>query len=156
MLNNESTESTEFTFSYRKELPLSTAAHVWKRWSLLSSWQDWDQSLSGTQAASNSIALGQCFCVVPKMTGKPIPVTVISAVDGLHFTTASAGPVGLMAFGHTLIVDAAAQIVKLEHSICMVPADADFFRARMWDRLKTDVTASVQALGHLVVKDYMA
>lgn len=147
-------ESTEFAFIYHKELPLGTAIHVWQRWSCLSSWQDWDQSLSGTQAESNSIALGQCFFVVPKMTKKPIPVTVVSAVEGLHFTTASAGPMGLMAFGHTLIVDAEAQTVTLEHSICAVPADADLFRTRMWDCLKADVTASVEALGYLVAKDY--
>lgn len=147
-------ESTEFAFVCRRELPIDTAAHVWQRWSLLSNWQDWDQSLSGTQAENNSIALGQCFFVVPKMTGEPIPVTVVSSVQGLHFTTASAGSMGLMAFGHTLILDAAAQTVTLEHSICAVPTNADLFRTRMWDHLKAGITKSVESLVDLVTKDY--
>lgn len=146
-------ESTEFAFSHRKVLPSHAAARVWQRWSSLSSWQDWDQSLSGTQAEGDSIVLGQRFCVVPKMNGQPIPVTVASTVEGLHFTTASAGPMGLMAFGHTLIVDTAAQTVTLEHSICAVPGDADMFRTRLWDHLKADITASVEALGDLAAKD---
>ena len=146
-------ETTAFTFTHRKVLPSQAAASVWQRWCSLSSWQDWDQSLSGTQAESDSIATGQRFCVVPKTSGQPIPVTVVSAVEGQHFTTAAAGPMGLMAFGHSLVVDDAAQTVTLEHSICAVPGDAEIFRTRVWDHLKADVIASVEALGNLAAKE---
>lgn len=149
-------ETTEFAYSHRKVLPSYAADRVWRRWVSLSTWQDWDQSLLGTQAGGDTIVLGQRFCVVPKINGQPIPVTVVSAVEGLHFTTASAGPMGLMAFGHALIIDAEAQTVTLEHSICAVPSDTDMFRTRLWDHLKADVTASVEALGNLIAKDSAA
>jgi hypothetical protein len=146
-------ESTEFAFAHRKELPMAAAALIWQRWSQLSSWQDWDQSLSGTEATRDGIGLGQRFSVVPKMTGKPIPVTVVSFVEGMQFTTASAGPMGLMAFGHTLNIDTVRQTATLEHSICALPADAEFFRTRLWNSLKADVAASVDALGNLVANE---
>jgi hypothetical protein len=149
-------ESIEFAFAHRKELPLAAAALVWQRWNQLSSWHDWDQSLSSTEAKSDAIGLGKRFSVVPKMTGKPIPVTVVSSVEGLQFTTASAGPIGLMAFGHTLIIDTVRETATLEHSICAVPADAELFRTRMWNSLKADVAASVDALGNLVAKEQAA
>ncbi len=146
-------EPTEFAFTHSKMLPSFAAARIWQRWSSLSSWRDWDQSLTETQVGSETIAIGQRFCVVPQVTGHPIPVTVASAVEGLHFTTVSVGPMGLMAFGHTLSLDTAAQTVTLEHSICAVPADKDMFRSLHWDRLKRDVTESVEALGDLVMKE---
>lgn len=149
-------ESTKFAFAYSKTLPFQVADCIWQRWNCLSSWQDWDQSLSCAQAESNSIALGHQFCVVPRMSGQPIPVTVVSAVEGLHFTTASVGAMGLLSFGHTLILNTASQTVTLEHSICAVPVDVEIFRARIWDRLKEDVTASVEALGELAVKELEA
>lgn len=144
-------EATAFAFAYQKSLPAVAATRVWQRWSAFSSWQDWDRSLSGTQAESETLALGQRFCVVPRVTGHPVPVTITSIVERLHFTTVSAGPMGLIAFGHTLILDAASPTATLEHSVCAVPTDQDVFRAMHWDRLMSDVAGSVESLSDLVV-----
>lgn len=143
-------DPTPFAFSARASLPEAAAGSLWSRWCALSSWADWDLSLSGVLHVQERLFLGQRFAVVPKATGRPIPVCVASFEAGRSFTTASAGPLGLLAFGHALLESPEPGRVTLEHSVCAVVADEEAFAAQHWRRLRGDVEDSVAALAALV------
>ena len=142
-------EPTNFVYSYSKSIPHDALSTIWKRWSELSLWHTWDSSLKGTQAQNNGLALGKRFLVTPKGAPVSIPVTITGFIEGTHFTTVSQSPVGLLAFGHSLIVTPETKLTTLIHSICAVPTDQTFFATNMWDRLQKDVQESVSCLAKL-------
>ncbi len=146
-------ENPHFAFSYRKALPFKVATRIWQRWGSQSTWKEWDKSIFEIIDGAGSITTGQQFFVVPHRVRQPIHVTVVSAVEGLHFTTASTGAMGLLAFGHTIIKNEPEQTITLEHSICVVPVDEEAFLIEHWDRLKRDIAESVEALSHCVMME---
>ncbi|MFK7874164.1 MAG: hypothetical protein AB8B71_00070 [Paracoccaceae bacterium] len=135
-----------FYFAHTVVTNTETARTVWDRWSHVQSWNDWDASLKGTVCDDNGLFLGKMFSVVPHAAPGPIPVTVSSFINGQHFTTRSSGPMGELAFGHGLRRFPRSNRIVIEHSICAIPSDEQFFRANVWDRLQDDVETSVEAL----------
>jgi hypothetical protein len=155
-MNVFSPDCASFHHAGRLQLPQSAAPSIWRRWCALSMWPDWDVSLSDVIAESDGLALGRSFHIVPKASGIRIPVRVVSFCEGIHFTTASVGPLGLVSFGHTLVAEASPGCVSLEHTICAAPVDEETFAARVWSRLVADVDDAVAALARRVSQENAA
>jgi hypothetical protein len=151
-MTESSFDGMGFHHAARLRLPRAAAPGVLQRWNALSSWPDWDVSLSAVIAARNVLELGGSFHIVPKVGAEPIRVDVVSFSD-MHFTTASFGPLGLLCFGHSLSRDDDGEHVWLEHTIFADPHDASSFAGRIWPRMSSDVDAAAAALARLVVTE---
>lgn len=146
-------KNVNFSFAYRNTLPVNVASRIWQRWNSQSTWQEWDKSISGTFDGTDSITIGQQFYVVPYQAPRAIKVTVVSLVEGIHFTTVATVKMGLLAFGHTIINNGHEQTVILEHSICAVPNDAEIFRSQYWGQFQQDIATSVETLSLCVLTE---
>ncbi|MEE4484879.1 hypothetical protein V2T44_18245 [Serratia ficaria] len=139
--------TTPFIFIYSLEIPAVAAPRVWAAWNDLAGWHHWDVSLTGTDAAENGLALGKRFAVLPNGGPGAITVSVTSLIDGVHFTTTANTPMGLLSFGHTLMLSGDRQSVQLQHSICAAPAESGApLPPPLLEKLRSDVIAGVKQL----------
>ncbi|CDG22241.1 protein of unknown function [Xenorhabdus poinarii G6] len=140
-------------FSHSVNIPATAAVSVWKTWSNLAGWQQWDASLAGTEAAENGLSLGKRFMIIPKAGPDAIAVNVTALIENVHFTTTASSPMGLLCFGHTLTLSDNKQHAILQHSICALPAtDGSVFPPPLLEKLQSDVTTSVNVLSRLVLQ----
>jgi len=149
-------EITPFVFSASALLMQDALPNVWARWSALSTWQDWDASLIGTEAHSDGLELGKRFRVVPKASPSPILVSVTALVEDCHFTTTATGATGIISFGHTLKPASNSAPARVIHTVCALPSDPELFAAHMWERFQNDVRQSVGNLAHVVEQEAIA
>ena len=149
-------ETSPFVYQYQAPISATAMTLIWQRWCRLSSWQEWDSSLSGTESVDDGLTLGKRFSVLPLHGPGAIAVSVTALIEGLHFTTTSHGPMGLLSFGHTLQPATATEPAKLIHSVCVQPADAELFAERFWDKFKQDVCESVSTLAAMFVGETIA
>jgi hypothetical protein len=133
-------------FEHGMDIPAAVVPAVWQAWCTLSEWQDWDASLRGVEAEANGLSLGKRFAVVTKAAPAPVIVHVTAFEDHRHFTTSSAGPLGLLSFGHTVAPGLQPHLARVTHSICALPGDGGLLPDAVWARLRSDVVESVIAL----------
>lgn len=141
-----------FTHRSSQTVSVDDARTVWKRWSELSTWQDWDSSLKGTSSKQDGLELGKQFSVLPKGVDISIPVVVSAYIESKHFTTTSSGPMGMLSFGHTITPHSDGKHVDIEHTLCALPANPGEFAIGMWARLMNDIDESVGALSQVVAE----
>ncbi len=146
------TKTLPFVFNYQVEVPSDSVDLIWKKWENLSSWASWDASLEKTWADSDGLHLGKCLDIVPKGGQGPVPVCVTAFIEGVHFTTSSSGPVGLMSIGHTLRRIEGSESTTLEHTICALPANPEVFQEQIWEHLKRGLRQSVDTLAELATQ----
>ncbi|EJB0230108.1 hypothetical protein ACUULL_000018 [Vibrio cholerae] len=146
------TNTFPFVFNYQVDIPSDSLGFIWEKWDELSGWAGWDASLEETRVESDGLQLGKCLEIVPRGGQGPVPVCVTAFIDGVHFTTSSAGPIGMMSIGHTLKQGVGSKIATLEHTICALPANPQMFQEHVWEHLKRGVCQSVDTLAKLAIQ----
>lgn len=143
-----------FVFSHTVNLPVNAAARVWEIWSDLANWQFWDVSLKGTEAIENGLYLGKRFTIIPKNGPGPFEVGITSLIEGVHFTTTSESPIGLLSFGHTLMFSEDRQKISLQHSICNLSSNVcSVFPPHLQALIQEEMIMSVNTLSNIVLNE---
>ena len=120
---------------------------IWKLWSSLGTWSQWDTSLENVEYTTENLYLGKTFKVLPKGADTAIPVIVTSFIQNMHFTTSSFSTLGTLSIGHTIVND------EIEHTICIKPTNYHFFKENIWKTLQKNLQSSMDSLVELVKKE---